>query len=144
MGKRVLVTGAMRPERFVDTDAHFNLGACIGALNTTLPGVYLCMNGRIHCWSQVERDMATGLFIARIPNAGDTCSLPVGLGRGVLNSNKPSRIRIAFDEHTFVVCRLLWDAAPWTCKAIIGMLDRGQFTAMAVHGRHSGGEALFL
>eukprot|EP00929_Paragymnodinium_shiwhaense_P085901 TRINITY_DN46375_c0_g1_i1.p1 TRINITY_DN46375_c0_g1~~TRINITY_DN46375_c0_g1_i1.p1 ORF type:complete len:421 (+),score=60.39 TRINITY_DN46375_c0_g1_i1:129-1265(+) len=62
-GKAIVLTGAMRPERLVDTDAHFNIGACIGLLNGCEPGVYLCMNGMAHNWQAAERDLNTGLFI---------------------------------------------------------------------------------
>eukprot|EP00933_Yihiella_yeosuensis_P064306 TRINITY_DN67652_c0_g1_i1.p1 TRINITY_DN67652_c0_g1~~TRINITY_DN67652_c0_g1_i1.p1 ORF type:complete len:194 (+),score=30.93 TRINITY_DN67652_c0_g1_i1:74-655(+) len=60
--KKICLTGAMRPERFVDTDAHFNLGVCFGALSVVEPGVYVCMNGRVRAWDAVERNMETGAF----------------------------------------------------------------------------------
>ena len=50
--KVICVTGAMRPERFVDTDAQFNLGVCFGALDCAAPGVYVCMNGRVRSWNR--------------------------------------------------------------------------------------------
>merc|ERR1711933_566606 len=61
-GKRICVTGAMLPERFVDSDAHFNLGVCFGALSLAAPGIYVCMNGSVHPWDRVGRDTRTGLF----------------------------------------------------------------------------------
>eukprot|EP00435_Cladocopium_sp_Y103_P060895 s349_g22.t1 len=61
---RICLTGAMRPERFVDTDAHFNLGVCFGVLSVCAPGVYVCMNGRAHPWHSVQRDMDTGAFVS--------------------------------------------------------------------------------
>ncbi|CAJ1370765.1 unnamed protein product [Effrenium voratum] len=61
--KRICLTGAMRPERFVDTDAHFNLGVCFGVLNVCAPGVYVCMNGRAFPWDAVARDMESGAFL---------------------------------------------------------------------------------
>eukprot|EP00930_Biecheleria_cincta_P009683 TRINITY_DN11149_c0_g1_i1.p1 TRINITY_DN11149_c0_g1~~TRINITY_DN11149_c0_g1_i1.p1 ORF type:complete len:229 (+),score=36.97 TRINITY_DN11149_c0_g1_i1:37-723(+) len=60
--KRICLTGSMRPERFVDTDAHFNLGVCFGALSLASPGVYVCMNGRVHSWDAVVRDLESGAF----------------------------------------------------------------------------------
>jgi len=65
--KSVCITGAMRAERFVDTDAHFNFGVCLGALSVASPGVYLCMNGLVYSWDAVQRDMETGLFVAVTP-----------------------------------------------------------------------------
>mmetsp|Transcript_128207 Transcript_128207/g.409889 ORF Transcript_128207/g.409889 Transcript_128207/m.409889 type:complete len:250 (+) Transcript_128207:69-818(+) len=63
--KRICLTGSMRPERFVDTDAHFNVGMCFGVLGVAPPGVYLCMNGVVHAWDSVFRDAVTGLFKAK-------------------------------------------------------------------------------
>lgn len=60
--KVVCITGAMRPERFVDSDAHFNMGVCFGALALAPPGVYVCMNGAVHPWAGAGRDLETGLF----------------------------------------------------------------------------------
>ena len=62
--KHICLTGAMRPERFVDTDAHFNLGVCFGVLSVCPPGVYVCMNGRAHPWTSVFRNMETGVFVS--------------------------------------------------------------------------------
>merc|ERR1712039_701115 len=63
--KRVCLVGAMRPERSVDTDAHFNLGVCFGVCAAAAPGVYLCMNGRAHNWDAVERDSSTGAWVPK-------------------------------------------------------------------------------
>lgn len=62
-GKTICITGAMRPERMVDTDAHFNMGVTFGALNMATPGVYLCMGGIVHPWDNVHRDLSTGSFV---------------------------------------------------------------------------------
>lgn len=60
--KRICLTGAMLPEKFVDTDAHFNMGVCFGALDVAMPGIYVCMNGRVREWSSVGRDLNSGIF----------------------------------------------------------------------------------
>ena len=52
----------MRPERFVDTDAHFNLGLCFGVLAVAAPGVYVCMSGQARPWQRATRDDA-GAFV---------------------------------------------------------------------------------
>ncbi len=45
-GKRVAFTGAMRPERFKDSDAIFNLGASVAATALIQPGtVVVCLGG---------------------------------------------------------------------------------------------------
>lgn len=45
--KVIVLTGAMEPANFKSSDAVFNIGVAIGALNTLQDGVYLAMNGRI-------------------------------------------------------------------------------------------------
>ena len=61
-GKVIVLTGAMKPERFVDSDASFNLGSAVGAVNVLQNGVYISMNGRIYPWNKVKRDSHTGQF----------------------------------------------------------------------------------
>lgn len=46
-GKTVVFTGAMQPARFRDSDAIFNLGCAIAAVQSLPHGVYLAMNGQI-------------------------------------------------------------------------------------------------
>ena len=46
-GKTIVITGAMQPARFRESDAVFNVGVAIGALQTLASGVYIAMNGRI-------------------------------------------------------------------------------------------------
>ena len=45
--KVVVLTGAMQPAVMARSDASFNLGAAIAALNLLEPGVYISMSGRI-------------------------------------------------------------------------------------------------
>ncbi len=46
-GKTIVLTGAMQPARFRQTDAVFNIACAITACQLLPPGVYLAMNGRI-------------------------------------------------------------------------------------------------
>jgi len=46
-GKTIVLTGAMAPASFKITDAQFNLGLAVAAVQTLPPGVYLAVNGRI-------------------------------------------------------------------------------------------------
>ena len=46
-GKTIVLTGSLQPARFRVTDAVFNVGTAIGAVQSLAPGVYLAMNGRI-------------------------------------------------------------------------------------------------
>lgn len=45
--KTIVLTGAMKPARFRDTDALFNVGFALGALQSLSEGVYLAMNGGV-------------------------------------------------------------------------------------------------
>jgi len=65
VGKVVIVTGAMRPEHFRNSDAHFNVGVAMGAVNVLWSGVYVAMNGRVIEASRAQRDLRTGLFALR-------------------------------------------------------------------------------
>lgn len=61
--KVIVLTGAMRPERFSDSDADFNVGVAIGAINMVKEGVYIAMNGRVYQYDKVKRDLTTGQFV---------------------------------------------------------------------------------
>jgi len=61
--KAIVLTGAMKPEKFLDSDASFNVGAAVGALNVLDSGVYIAMNGRVLSWDKVSRDGRTGRFV---------------------------------------------------------------------------------
>jgi len=45
--KVVVLTGAMAPAIFKSSDAAFNIGSAIAAVQVLTPGVYIAMNGRI-------------------------------------------------------------------------------------------------
>ncbi len=46
-GKVIVITGAMQPATFRETDAQFNIGCAVIALQTLAEGVYIVMNGRV-------------------------------------------------------------------------------------------------
>ncbi len=46
-GKTIVLTGSMQPARFRSTDAVFNIGTAIGAVQSLPHGVYIAMNGRL-------------------------------------------------------------------------------------------------
>ena len=64
-GKTIVVTGAMRPQRFSNSDAAFNIGVALGTLSTSKQGVYVAMNGLSREWNKVQRCLKTGKFIAK-------------------------------------------------------------------------------
>lgn len=60
--KVIVMTGAMQPARFRDSDALFNLGCAIGALQALPPGVYIAMNGQVTDAAKVKKNRAAGRF----------------------------------------------------------------------------------
>jgi len=64
-GDRVIVmTGALHPARFIDSDAVFNIGCAIGAVQTLPPGVWIVMNGRVWNPAHVRKNRAANRFEA--------------------------------------------------------------------------------
>lgn len=61
-GKVIVLTGAMQPARFRDTDASFNLGLAVGALNCLPHGVYVAMSGKVFPVDQVRKNRLAGRF----------------------------------------------------------------------------------
>lgn len=45
--KTVVLTGALTPARFRETDAVFNIGFALASVQILPPGVYVAMNGRV-------------------------------------------------------------------------------------------------
>ena len=62
-GKTIVITGAMRPEKFSNTDADFNIGLAVGGVQTLPPGIYIAMHGMLLPWDKVGRNSETGQFI---------------------------------------------------------------------------------
>jgi L-asparaginase len=61
-GKTVVLVGAMIPFAFGNSDALFNLGCALTAVQLLAEGVYLTMNGRIFRWDNVRKNKSVGLF----------------------------------------------------------------------------------
>jgi len=59
--KTIVLTGASQPYRFRESDAEFNIGVAIGALNVLENGVYIAMNGRVYEWDKCQK-LNSGLF----------------------------------------------------------------------------------
>jgi L-asparaginase len=60
--KLVIITGAMRPERFKNSDAELNLGSAIGAANILDTGVFIAMHGIVKPFAEMARDMENGKY----------------------------------------------------------------------------------
>jgi L-asparaginase len=63
-GKTVVLTGAMQPAAFKRTDAAFNVGGALLAVQTLPPGVYVVMNGRVFDPRRVRKNVARDRFEA--------------------------------------------------------------------------------
>lgn len=65
VGERVIVmTGALNPARFIDSDAMFNIGCAVGAVQALAPGVWIAMNGRIWDPRTVRKNRSANRFEA--------------------------------------------------------------------------------
>ncbi|MGY8862618.1 MAG: asparaginase domain-containing protein [Pseudomonadales bacterium] len=62
LGKTIVIMGAMQPAIMKLSDADFNLGVAVAAVQTLPQGVYLCMNGRIYDVDKVVKNRAQGQF----------------------------------------------------------------------------------
>ncbi len=62
--KRIILTGALNPARFVGSDAVFNIGCAVGAVQVVAPGVYIAMNGRIWDPLRVRKNRTANRFEA--------------------------------------------------------------------------------
>jgi L-asparaginase len=60
--KTVVLTGAMQPAKFKSSDAEFNVGFAVAAVQTLPPGVYIAMNGRIFDPDKVRKHRELNRF----------------------------------------------------------------------------------
>jgi L-asparaginase len=60
--KTIVLTGSMVPYAFANSDAVFNLGSALTAVQLLAPGVYIAMNGRTFRWDKVRKNREKGVF----------------------------------------------------------------------------------
>ncbi len=60
--KTIVLTGALNPARFRDSDAIFNIGCAVGAAQTLPPGVYITMNGKVWNPAHVRKNRFENRF----------------------------------------------------------------------------------
>lgn len=65
-GKTIVLTGSMQPARFRNTDAVFNIGTAMGAVQALPPGVYIAMNGQIFSPEKLRKNRGQQCFEALV------------------------------------------------------------------------------
>jgi L-asparaginase len=65
-GKSIVLTGALSPARFKSTDALFNVGMAVAAVQVVSPGVYIAMNGQVFAAGEVRKNREVNRF-ERVP-----------------------------------------------------------------------------
>ena len=63
-GRTIVLTGALNPARFRGSDAEFNIGTAVGAVQSLPAGVYIAMNGRIWDPLKVRKNVSANRFEA--------------------------------------------------------------------------------
>jgi L-asparaginase len=62
--KTMILTGALNPARFRDSDAVFNIGCAVGAVQTLPAGAWIAMSGRIWDPQEVRKNRDKNRFEA--------------------------------------------------------------------------------
>ena len=60
--KTIVLTGALSPARFKSTDAIFNVGMAVAAVQVAAPGVYIAMSGQVFAAGEVRKNRAENKF----------------------------------------------------------------------------------
>ena len=60
--KLIIITGAMRPERFSNSDAAVNLGSAIAAASLVEKGVFIAMHGIVKPVTEIKRYLESGKY----------------------------------------------------------------------------------
>jgi L-asparaginase len=61
-GKSIVLTGALSPARFKGTDAIFNVGLAVAAVQLVSSGVYIAMNGQVFAADDVWKNREENRF----------------------------------------------------------------------------------
>lgn len=61
-GKTIVLTGSLNPARFQNSDAVFNIGCAIAAVQSLPPGVYVTMSGRVFAADKVRKNRELNRF----------------------------------------------------------------------------------
>lgn len=61
-GKTIVLTGALSPARFQASDAVFNIGLAVAAVQTCPPGVWIAMSGQVFAWDEARKNRGLNRF----------------------------------------------------------------------------------
>ncbi|HHT49684.1 MAG TPA: asparaginase, partial [Firmicutes bacterium] len=61
----IVLTGAMIPYTLRNSDAVFNLGCSLMAVQLLPAGVYITMNGKVFAWDNVKKERERGVFTTK-------------------------------------------------------------------------------
>jgi L-asparaginase len=62
--KTIVLTAALAPARFSESDAAINLGMAFATAQLAPPGIFITINGSVFPAAQVEKDRERGCFVA--------------------------------------------------------------------------------
>ncbi|MEX0977011.1 MAG: asparaginase domain-containing protein [Woeseia sp.] len=60
--KSIVLTGALAPARFKTTDAVFNVGMAVAAVQVVRPGIYIAMSGQVFAEGEVAKNREQNRF----------------------------------------------------------------------------------
>jgi L-asparaginase len=63
--KTIVLTGALAPARFSESDAAFNLGMAFATAQTASKGVYITINGSVFRGDEIVKDRERGRFVLK-------------------------------------------------------------------------------
>jgi len=61
-GKTIVLVGSLTPARFRESDAEFNIGVAVGAVQSLPAGVYITMNGQVFNHDSVRKNRLANRF----------------------------------------------------------------------------------
>jgi len=61
-GKTIVLTGSLSPARFQSSDADFNIGLAVAAVQCLGPGCYIAMNGQVFDAARVRKNRQANRF----------------------------------------------------------------------------------
>jgi len=61
--KTIVLTGALEPAMFKTSDAMFNIGCAVAAVQVSPPNIYIAMNGQIFSYDNVVKDVTNSRFV---------------------------------------------------------------------------------